>query len=141
MNRLSALRATVWTPAILAGLSSMPLTAGLHWYWSHYTSFPVFVVGVAVGYYYRHRSKRGIRVGTRMGLVGALPVVWIYPDLLDSLTAVGLSRPVWSVVVEVGPPLLFLLLATGFSTLMGFMGTLAGIKTVHHSSVAAPSSE
>lgn len=119
----------------------MPATAGIYWYWSHYTSVPVFAVGVMVGYYYRHRSKTGIRVGTRMGLVGAFPVVWIYSDFLDSLAGIELSSSVWSAAVQAIPILFFFLLVTGISTLMGFLGTLAGIRTIRHFSETTISSE
>ena len=140
MNPVSTLTETVWAPAVLAGLFSMPLTVGVHWNWSRHASLPVFLVGVVVGYYYRHRSKRGIRVGTRMGLIGALPVVWLYP-LFDALTTIELSQPVWSVAVQAGPVVVFVLVTTGISTLMGFTGTLAGIKTRQQSSATASSSK
>ena len=112
----------------------MPFTVAFDWYIPVLTSIPVFIAGGVVGYYYRHQSKRAIRIGTRVGLIGAVPLFWIYSNTYDLLAGIDPSQPVWTTAVEMGPLLGLLLLATGISTLQGFMGTLTGVKTRHRQS-------
>jgi|GEM_PF-367066 hypothetical protein len=120
---------SVWLPAILAGVVSMPVTVGLHSQLSTFSYGAVSLVGLAVGYYYRDRSTLGIRVGTRMGLVGSLPVLWLYGGFLDPLTSgIGSGLTVAS-LVETVQILGFFLLAIGISTVMGLAGTVMGIQT------------
>jgi len=124
-------------PAVLAGVASMPFTVGFYRYTPALISIPVFIAGICVGYYYRHQSKRAIRVGTRVGLVGGLPSLLEYSTALDILISrVDSSQSVLTTAIEIAPPLLVVLLVIGVATLQGFMGTLVGVKTVRHRSSA-----
>jgi len=130
----STLAVSVWLPAILAGVASMAFTVAFDWYIPVLKSLPVFIAGGVVGYYYRHQSKRAIRIGTRMGLIGGIPLFLTYSNTFDLLAGIDPSQPVWTTAVEMGPLLGLLLLAAGISTLQGFMGTLMGVKTRHRQS-------
>lgn len=122
---------SVWLPAVLAGVATMPFAAGFHRYLPVLTSMPVFVAGVCVGYYYRHQSKRAIRVGTRAGIIGGILSLWEYATAFELLTSeIGSSQSVVTTAMEIAPPLLVLLLAVGAATLQGFLGTLVGVRTV-----------
>ena len=133
MDRVvSKLSDGVWPPAVLAAVASMPFSFVVRWYVPFLSSLPVFFAGVVVGYAYRQNSKRAIRVGTRMGLVGALPSVWVYVSRFDPVEKIGPGGPLWAVVAEVSPLLGLLVLVTVLSGLMGFTGTLTGVKTKHN---------
>ena len=124
---------SVWIPAVLAGVASMPFTVGFYTYTPPLISIPVFVAGGCVGYYYRHQSKRAIRVGTRTGLVGGLPSLLEYSPAFDMLAnAADSSQSVVTTAIETVPPLFVLLLVVGSATLQGFMGTLVGVRTVRN---------
>lgn len=130
-ERLSVIADSVWLPAVLAGVAAMPFSLGFHRYAPVLTSMPVFAAGICVGYYYRHRSKRAIRVGTRTGIVGGVLSLWEYATAFELLTSeIGSSQSVVSTAVEIAPPLLVLLLAVGAATVQGFLGTLVGVRTV-----------
>ena len=132
-ERRSIIADSVWIPAVLAGVASMPFTVGFYRYTPALISIPVFVAGVCVGYYYRHQSKRAIRVGTRVGLVGGLPSLLEYSTAFDILTSrVDSSQSVLTTVIEIAPPVLVVLLVIGSATLHGFLGTLMGVRTVRN---------
>lgn len=122
----------VWLPAILAGVASMPVTVALQTLLSTYSLSAMMLVGTGVGYLYRNRSTMGIRVGTRMGLIGSLPALWLNVHFLETLVAgIGEGLTVGS-IVETAQIVLFFLLVIGFSTLMGFAGTVMGIQTARY---------
>jgi len=125
----STLTDGVWPPAILAGVASMPVTVGLNTLLPTSSFAAVSLFGGAVGYYYRDRSTRGIRVGTRVGFIGGLSTLWLHADFLDPLIAgIGSGLTVDS-LVETVQILGFFLLAIGISTAMGLVGTVMGIRT------------
>ena len=134
---VSKLSDGVWPPAVLAAVASMPFSVVFRWYVPALGSVPVFLAGIVVGYVYRHNSKRAIRIGTRMGLVGGLPTLWMYASRFDLRAKIDLGQPAWAVAAEVGPLLGLLLFAAGLSGLMGFTGTLTGVKTKHDRQSAA----
>jgi hypothetical protein len=110
----------------------MPVTVALQTLLSTYSMSAVMLVGTGVGYLYRNRSTMGIRVGTRMGLVGSLPVLWLNAGFLDPLTAgIGAGLTVES-LVETAQIVLFFVLVVGFSTLLGFAGTVMGIQSARY---------
>ena len=136
--RLSVITDSVWLPAVLAGVAVMPFSIGFYRYAPFLTSIPVFAVGICVGYYYRHRSKRAIRVGTRTGIVGGVLSLWEYSTALELLTSeIGSGQSVVTTAMEIAPPLLVLLLAVGAATLQGFLGTLVGVRTVRKRPLSA----
>ena len=129
---LSTVFDSVWAPAILAGVASMPVTVALQSLLSTSSVSAVSLVGVVVGYLYRNQSTLGIRVGTRMGLVGSLPALWLYDDLLGTLIAgIGERLTMGSLTETVGILLIFGL-AIGFSVFTGLMGTILGIQTARY---------
>jgi len=130
-ERLSAIADSVWLPAVLAGVAVMPFSIGFDRYAPFLTSVPVFAAGICVGYYYRHQSKRAIRVGTRAGIIGGILSLWEYAAAFELLTGeIGSNQSVVTTAIEIVSPLLVLLLAVGAATLQGFLGTLVGVRTV-----------
>lgn len=130
---LSRIVDSVWLPAILAGGLSMPVAFWLDSHLPVLMSLPVFIAGGCVGYYYRHQSKRAIRVGTRTGLVGGVPSMWEHATAFGLFTGgVGSGQSVVTTAIEIAPLLVVLLLAAGFAAVQGFMGTLVGVRTVRH---------
>ncbi len=130
-ERLSVIADSVWLPAVLAGVAAMPFSFGFYRYAPFLTSIPVFAAGICVGYYYRHRSKRAIRVGTRTGIIGGVLSLWEYSTAVELLTSgIGSNQSVMTTVTEIAPPLFVLLLAVGAATVQGFLGTLVGVRTV-----------
>ena len=129
-ERLSAIADSVWLPAVLAGVAAMPFSIGFYRYAPFLTSVPVFAAGICVGYYYRHQSKRAIRVGTRAGIIGRMLSLWEYAAAFELLTGeIGSNQSVVTTAIEILSPLLVLLLAVGAATLQGFLGTLVGVRT------------
>lgn len=131
-ERLSTVSDGVWAPAVLAGVASMPVTVAAHWLLSTSSVSAVSLVGVVVGYLYRNRSTMGIRVGTRMGLVGSLPALWLDDDLLGTLIAgINEGLTMGSLTETVGILLMFGLVI-GSSVFTGLMGTILGIQTARY---------
>ena len=83
-----------WSYAVVVATFSIPLTALTYWQtgWELALS-PVLLGGLIAGYLATHRTGTSAGVGSRAGLLGGLPAVWIVPDLLAASAA--LSGPPW----------------------------------------------
>lgn len=89
-----------WRLALRWGLLSVPFTAYGYWQSGDLLDLtPVLVAALLAGYFL-DAGLDGDRVGARVGLVGALPVLWM---VADGVTAVlSIANPVWFTVALVG---------------------------------------
>lgn len=119
-----------WKCALIGGIVSLPLTAGLYWLsgMGNELSFNmVFVGGLLAGFLAKTRitDADAVTAGLRAGLVGAAPVLWILTNVLEAATA--LSGPLWfrsvALVVVVGTIAVVLF---GLSALAGLLGAKVG---------------
>lgn len=120
-----------WTYALLGGLTSVPLTAGLYWLsgaGSEFSLNAVFVGGLLAGYLVTRAPTDADPggVGVRAGLVGAVPaVVWGVSEVAGSAAAV--AGPVPFRIVAVGTVLLTITtVVVVLATVAGFVGARIG---------------
>ena len=118
-----------WSYAIVGATFSIPLTVLTYWQTgSELALSPVLLGGLIAGYLATHRTGTSAGVGSRAGLLGGLPAVWIVPEVLSASAA--LTGPPWflaagsimTALTMVG----FLVLAFGLSTLAGALGGYIG---------------
>jgi len=118
-----------WRCALVGGLVALPGTAYLLWQSGNELSLgPVLVGGLVAGYL--HTGDRSARrsVGVRIGLIGALPVLWLLADVLGA--ASGASGPPWfqaaAVGMGVGAALTVSLFAFVLAAVTGVVGAAVG---------------
>ncbi|WP_053948297.1 DUF5518 domain-containing protein [Halolamina sediminis] len=92
---MNYIAADTWRYALLGGIASIPLSAGLYWLTAAGSTFSlnmVFFGGVLAGYFAEIRAPQIdiTAVGIRTGLVGGLPALVL---LLEATS--GLAGPVW----------------------------------------------
>lgn len=114
-----------WRYAIIGGLVTLPWTALLYWQSADQLSLgPVLVGGVVAGYLCRGDDTDCRRAGAGVGLIGALPALWVAFELLTA--ASGMTGPAWfriaAIGLGVGSLLAFLLVGFGLAALLGAVG-------------------
>lgn len=114
-----------WRYALVVGFASVPVTVALYWLsmpdFSH--SFaPVFVAGVVGGYLASIKGFSARRTGVRIGLVGALPVLWPFVDLVTSI--IGWGYPHWIIGAGTVALVTFAIALVGVSAVIGTIGSM-----------------
>lgn len=109
---------------VLLGFASIPVTLALSIGSgpSSINAAPVFVAGLAVGYYYSTRSMSGPRAAVRTGLIGGLPALWYSVDLVRS-QLVGSSDYLFAAIAF---GVIWFLLGLGASVLFSVSGAVIG---------------
>jgi len=118
-----------WRYALLSGLASIPFTAYGYWQTgSELSLLPVFFGGILAGFLAQRKTGTSSGVGVRTGLVGGLPSIWLFVDLLAALS--GLAGPAWFVVsglvLVIGAAAVVGMLAFSFSAVVGAVGARVG---------------
>jgi uncharacterized membrane protein YeaQ/YmgE (transglycosylase-associated protein family) len=116
-----------WRHALVGGLASVPVTTLLYWQSTNELGLgPVFLGGLVAGYL--HGSTGSRRVGARAGIVGALPALLLFGEVLSMLP--GLSGPPWFLAaggaMVVAGGVAFVALAAALSALVGVVGASVG---------------
>lgn len=119
-----------WRYALVGGVVAFPLTALGYWQTGSELSLsPVLLGGAIAGYLARRATgETNVAAGTRAGLVGALPTLWLLGDVV--LAATALDGPSWFVAVGGGFALVVVvavgLAAFGLAALLGGVGAVVG---------------
>ncbi|ELY68460.1 DUF5518 domain-containing protein [Natrinema versiforme] len=108
-----------WRYAIVGGLLAVPFVARSYQRTGTGLEFEsLFVAGLLVGYFFRGPTAAVSRVGSRTGVVGALPaLLWMLSDTIVFLFA------------ELGSPYEFRLVQFGFVIMFGMIGVLIAAVT------------
>ena len=117
-----------WTYALVGGLLSVALILRVHSAGAtHIDMTPIFVVAVVAGYLYSDGSRRVNTVGTRIGLLGSLAVLWLSRGFFLGLgSQILTAETLW---YGLGGPLflgLTLGLLVGLAVLAGWLGAALG---------------
>lgn len=118
-----------WRYGLVGGLLSLPVTTASYWETGSTLSLSaVFFGGLLAGYLAHRRTSTARGVGVRVGLVGAVPSVWIGYDILTATSA--LAGPPWfvasGIVMAVVAVLVVCLFAFGFGAAVGELGARIG---------------
>jgi len=120
---------TPWKYALVGGLFALPFTTLGYWQTGSELSLgAVLFGGLLAGYLVKRAGDRSSGVGTRAGLVGGLPVLWVLFDVLAATT--GLDGPAWFVtsatLLTVGFTIVVAVLGFGIAALVGEVGARVG---------------
>ena len=120
---------TPWKYALIGGLASLPFTTLSYWQTGSELSLgAVLFGGILAGYLARRAGGETSGVGTRVGIVGGLPVLWVVFDVLAATS--GLAGPAWFVtsatLLTVGCTVVVAVVGFGLSALVGEVGTRIG---------------
>lgn len=129
IDRLSQPQMTRWKYALIGGLASLPFTAFSYWQTGSQLSFgAVLFGGILAGYLVRRAGAKSHGVGTRVGIVGGLPVLWILFDILTATS--GLAGPAWfltgATLLTIGFTIVVAVLGFGVAALVGEIGARVG---------------
>jgi hypothetical protein len=121
---------TSWKYALVGGLVSLPFTTLSYWRTGSELSLgAVLFGGILAGYLARRAGGEISGVGTRVGIVGGLPVLWVASDVLAA--TVGLAGPTWFVtsatLLAIGFTIAVAVLGFGIAALVGKLGARIGI--------------
>jgi len=125
----TGLRSETWRYALVGGLVALPGTAYLLWQSGSELSLgPVLFGGLVAGYLHAGDASARRSVGVRVGLIGALPALWMVGDVLATASSAG--GPAWfravAVGTGIGTMLVFTLLAVGLAAVVGVVGAAIG---------------
>ena len=120
---------TPWKYALIGGLASLPFTTLSYWQTGSELSLgAVLFGGILAGYLAKRADGEISGVGTRVGIVGGLPVFWVVFDVLAATG--GLAGPAWFVtsatLLTVGFTIVIAVVGFGISALVGEVGTRIG---------------
>ena len=120
---------TTWRHALVGGLASLPFTTLSYWQTGSELSLgPVLFGGVLAGYLAKRAGSGCTGVGTRAGIVGGLPVLWVLFDVLAATS--GLAGPTWFVtgatLLTIGFTIVVGVLGFGIAALVGEVGARIG---------------
>jgi hypothetical protein len=120
---------TPWKYALVGGVASLPFTTLSYWQTGSELSLGAVLFGGILAGYSATRADGDISgVGTRVGIVGGLPVLWVVFDVLAATG--GLAGPAWFVtsatLLTIGFTTVIALVGFGISALIGEVGTRIG---------------
>ena len=120
---------TPWKYALIGGGASLPFTTLSYWQTGSELSLgAVLFGGILAGYLAKRADGEISGVGTRVGIVGGLPVFWVIFDVLAATE--GLAGPTWFVtsatLIAIGFTIVVAVLGLGISALIGEVGTRIG---------------
>ena len=114
-----------WRYALLGGLLALPFTTLSYARTGDEVALgAVFWGGLLAGYLAKRRGLTGTPVGSRAGVVGGLPALWMVGDIVPYL--VGLGGPAWFRAVQLALVLLMVPVFVGLSALVGGLGGRLG---------------
>ena len=120
---------TPWKYALIGGLASLPFTTLSYWQTGSELSLgAVLFGGILAGYLAKRAAGEISGVGTRVGIVGGHPVLWVVFDVLAATE--GLAGPTWFVtsatLFTIGLSLVVAVVGFGISALVGEVGARIG---------------
>jgi hypothetical protein len=120
---------TPWKYALVGGLASLPFTTLSYWQTGSELSLGAVLFGGILAGYLAERADGEISgVGTRVGILGGLPVLWVIFDVLAATD--GLAGPTWFVtsatLLTIGFSIVVAVAGFGISALVGEVGTRIG---------------
>ena len=120
---------TPWKYALIGGVASLPFTTLSYWQTGSELSLGAVVFGgILAGYLSKRAAGEISGVGTRVGIVGGLPVLWVVFDVLAATD--GLAGPTWFVtsatLLTIGLSLVVAVVGFGLSALVGEVGARIG---------------
>lgn len=114
-----------WRYSVGGGLLAVLSTTISYWQTGSEISFTlVALIAFVVGYAARRRSAYGDGIGTRVGVIGGLPVLWESYGLMWYI--LGLSNPPWFSAVSLVLLAGFTVALLGVSALFGEGGARVG---------------
>ena len=120
---------TRWRYALVGGVASLPFTTLSYWQTGSELSLgAVLFGGIVAGYLVERAGGERSGVGTRVGIVGGLPVLWVTFDVLGATS--GLAGPAWFVtsatLLAIGFTVVVAVLGFGIAALIGELGARVG---------------
>jgi hypothetical protein len=120
---------TRWKYALVGGVLSLPFTTLSYWQTGSELSLgAVLFGGILAGYLVERAGGEHSGVGTRVGVVGGLPVLWVLFDVLAATS--GLGGPAWFVtsatLLTIGFSIVVAVLGFGIAALVGELGVRVG---------------
>jgi hypothetical protein len=120
---------TPWKYALIGGGASLPFTTLSYWQTGSELSLgAVLFGGILAGYLAKRADGEISGVGSRVGIVGGLPVLWVVFDVLAATG--GLAGPGWFVtsatLLTIGVTTVIAVVGFGISALVGEVGTRIG---------------
>ncbi|NUB90911.1 DUF5518 domain-containing protein [Haloterrigena sp. SYSU A121-1] len=115
-----------WRYAIVGGLLALPFVARSYWETGMTAGIePIFAAGLLVGYFFQGSVDEVGRVGSRTGVVGALPVLlWMS---VEPVAYVLLETVPWyDPLVPIAVAVLFVTIGSLFAALVGAIGARIG---------------
>ena len=108
---------------------SLPFTTLSYWQTGSELSLgAVLFGGILAGYLVEQAGGESSTVGTRAGLVGGLPVLWVLFDVL--IATLGVAGPAWFVtsatLLTIGFTVVVAVLGFGIAALIGDLGARVG---------------
>jgi hypothetical protein len=85
-----------WRVAIIGGVAALPFTTAAYMQTGNVSLTPVFFGGFLAGYLYDGQTFERSQVATRVGVIAALPALWM---LFDALLQSWMDVPMWFQVV------------------------------------------
>ncbi|WP_222919946.1 DUF5518 domain-containing protein [Natrinema sp. SYSU A 869] len=130
MSRTPILRSLLeddaWRVALVAGIAALPFTTASYVQTGSEIDFgPVFYAGLLVGYLYGSGSTDRSRVATRVGIIGALPVLWQFGDMVLYVVTETVSSP-WFRAFAVAIAAGFAALSFGLAVIVAMIGAWVG---------------
>ncbi|ELY77717.1 DUF5518 domain-containing protein [Natrinema gari] len=130
MSRTPVLRSLLeddaWRVALVAGVAALPFTTASYVRTGTEIDFgPVFYAGLLAGYLYGSGATDRSRVATRVGIIGAVPVLWQFGDMVLYIGTEMVSPPgfrAFTVVIAAA----FTLLSVGFAVVLAMIGAWVG---------------
>ncbi len=122
----SLLEDDAWRVALIAGVAALPFTTASYVQTGSEIDFgPVFYAGLLAGYLYGSGATDRSRVATRVGIIGALPVLWQFGDMVVYIVTEPVSPP-WFRAFIVAIAAGFSLLSVGFAVVIAMIGAWVG---------------
>ena len=120
---------TQWKYALIGGLASLPFTTFSYWQTGSELSLgAVLFGGILAGYLVDRAGGEPSGVGTRVGIVGGLPVLWVLFDVFAATS--GLAGPAWFVtsatLLTIGFTIVVAVLGFGIAAFIGEVGARIG---------------
>lgn len=119
---------TRWKYALVGGLASLPFTIFSYWQTGSELSLGAVLFGGILAGHLVERTGGESRIGTRVGIVGGLPVLWVLFDVLAATS--GLAGPAWFVtgatLLTIGVTIVVAVLGFGIAALVGEVGARIG---------------
>ena len=115
-----------WRYAIVGGLLALPFVARTYWETGTTAGLePIFAAGLLVGYFFRGTTREIARVGARIGVVAALPVL-LWMSIEPAAYVLLETDPWYAPLVPIAIAVLFVTVGGLIAALVGAIGARIG---------------